>query len=99
MNDTLKQEYKDLIIKAIDYHFPTAKIILFGSRARGTHDSGSDVDLALDIGKSIKLHEMSRTRKTLENIPLALEIDIVDMHNIPDELKDIINKEGIVWRN
>ena len=42
---------------------------------------------------------MSRTRKTLENIPLALEIDIVDMHNIPDELKDIINKEGIVWRN
>jgi len=99
MNDNLKQAYKDLILKAIDYHFPTAKIILFGSRARGTNRPGSDVDLALDIGEPIKLHEMSRTRKTLENIPLALEIDIVDMHNIPDELKEIIVKEGIVWKN
>jgi predicted nucleotidyltransferase len=98
-NDNLGQEYKDLILKAIQYHFPIAKVILFGSRARGTNRPGSDVDLALDIGEVIPLREMARTRVTLENIPLALNIDIVDMHNIPSELKEIIVREGVVWKS
>ena len=97
--DNLKQEYKDLILKAIAYHFPEVKVILFGSRARGTNKPGSDVDLALDLGEPIKLREMSRTRKTLENLPLALDIDIVDMHNIPDELRQVILHEGITWKD
>lgn len=98
-NDNLTKEYKDLILKAINYHFENAKVILFGSRARGTNRPGSDIDLAIDIGMPIKLHDMSRARKTLENIPLALDIDIVDMHNIPNELKQIILTEGIVWKD
>lgn len=69
-NDNLKQEYKDLILKAITYHFPDVKIILFGSRARGTNRPGSDVDLALDTGKIIKLHELSRERLKLDLIQL-----------------------------
>lgn len=76
-----------------------AKVILFGSRARGNNKAGSDVDLAIDIGMPIKLHEMARTRKTLENLPLSLDIDIVDMHNIPNELKQIILSEGIIWKD
>ena len=98
-NNNITQAYKDLILKAINYHFTNAKVILFGSRARGTNQPGSDIDLAIDIGAPIKLYEMSRTRKTLENIPLALNIDIVDMHNIPDELRQIIIKEGIIWKD
>ena len=98
-NDNLTQEYKNLILKAIEYHFPKATVILFGSRARGTNSPGSDVDLALDSREIIKFSEMARARVTLENIPLALKIDIVDMHNIPDELKQIIAREGIVWKN
>ena len=98
-NDNLKQEYKNLILKAIAYHFPEAKVIIFGSRARGTNRPGSDVDLAIDIGAPIKLSEMARTRVTLTNLPIALEMDIVDMHNIPDELKQIILREGIVWKS
>ena len=75
--DGLKLEYKKLILKAIDYHFPQARVVLFGSRARGS----------------------ARIRVTLENLPLALDIDVVDMHNIPTELKNLILKEGIVWKN
>lgn len=98
-NDNLTQEYKNWILKAVAYHFPEAKVILFGSRARGTNRPGSDVDLAIDTGSPIQLSEMARTRVTLENLPLALEFDIVDMHNIPEELKEIIAREGVVWKN
>ncbi len=98
-NDNVKQEYKNLILKAIAYHYPDSKVILFGSRARGTHKPGSDIDVAIDTGEPIKLREMSRMRVTLENLPISLEIDIVDMHNISDEFKQIIANEGIVWKN
>ena len=98
-NDNLTPEYKGWILKAIDYHFPHAKVILFGSRARGTNGPGADVDLALDIGKIIEFGELARARVTLANLPIALEFDIVDMYNIPDELKQNILREGIVWKN
>lgn len=99
MSDIIKQEYKSAILKAIAYHFPEAKVMLFGSRARGTHKAGSDIDLALDIGQPIKLHNMARIRVTLENLPIALGMDIVDMHNIPAELKQRILDEGIAWKD
>jgi predicted nucleotidyltransferase len=73
--------------------------MLFGSRARGTNAPGGDIDVAIDIGQPIKLREMTRIRATLENLPISLEIDIVDMHNIPDELKAIIMAEGVVWKD
>ncbi|MCX5925427.1 MAG: nucleotidyltransferase domain-containing protein [Candidatus Dependentiae bacterium] len=98
-HDNLTQEYKDWLLKAVAYHFPTAKVILFGSRARGTNSPGSDIDLALDTGEPIQLSEMARARITLENVPIALAVDIVDMHNIPEELKAIILKEGVVWKD
>lgn len=99
IKDGLKPEYKKLILKAIEYHFPQARVVLFGSRARGSHKPGSDIDVAIDIGEPVLLSEMARIRVTLENIPLALDIDVVDMHNIPTELKNLILKEGVVWKN
>lgn len=96
--DTINPEYKKALLKAIAYHFPEARVILFGSRARGSHTPGSDIDLALDIGTPIKLREMARTRVTLENLPISLEIDIVDLQNIPAEMRAIIAREGIVWK-
>jgi predicted nucleotidyltransferase len=98
MADKLDVEYKEMLLKAMEYHFPGAKVILFGSRARGTHKPASDIDLAVDTGKPVKLREVARARVTLEHLPIPLKIDIVDMHNIPVELKDVITREGVVWK-
>lgn len=98
--EPLEPRYKNEILRALDYHFPQPKkIILFGSRAQGTHKPGSDIDIAIDIGEPIKLHEMARARITLENLYIPFEVDIVDMHGIPEELKEVILKEGIVWKS
>jgi predicted nucleotidyltransferase len=99
MNNNIAPQYKELILKAIAYHYPEAKVILFGSRARGTHRQGSDIDLALNIGEPIKLREMARIRVTLANLPIPLEMDIVDMHNIPIAFKEKIVDEGQVWKD
>ena len=96
----LDPKYKNEIIRALDYHFPQQKkIILFGSRAEGTQKQGSDIDIAIDIGEPLKLRDLARARITLENLPIPFEIDIVDMHSIPEELKKMIIEKGIVWKN
>lgn len=99
MTKTNASYIQELIVKAVTYHFSQARIILFGSRARGTNKPGSDVDIAIDIGEPIKLRDMARMRVTMENLPLPLNVDIVDMHNIPVELRDVILKEGVEWKH
>lgn len=98
MAEQIKPEYKKEIIHAVEYHFPHAKIILFGSRARGTAQSGADVDIAIDTGAAIHPRELVRMKATFENLNTPLMVDIVDLHSITPELKQLILKEGIVWK-
>ena len=96
----LSLRYKQLILEAMLYHFPRARVILFGSRARGDNKDVSDVDLAIDNeGKVIAFSEMSRARVTLEHLPIALTVDLVDFNLIPQLLKEEITREGKVWKS
>lgn len=97
--EILNPEYKDAVIKAVEYHFPQAKIILFGSRAKGTNKPGADIDVAIDIGRPLKLRELSRMKATFENLPIPLEVDLVDLYDVAEELKNAIIKEGIIWKS
>lgn len=68
------------------------KIILFGSRARGTHYDRSDVDLAV-VGGDFDgflsdIHEMAYS---------LLSFDIVKYDDrITEELKEELRKDGVV---
>lgn len=98
MNDPLKDK-KDTIIRLLDALFPGVKIYLFGSRARGTHRETSDIDLAIDAGRKLTIHEIAQARNVLDTFPMGQTIDVVDMRSIPDYLKEIVLTEGIVWKN
>ncbi len=54
---------KDKIIKVIEIFYPNAKIYLFGSRARGTNEEQSDIDIAIDAGLPIP---MAKKRSNLK---------------------------------
>lgn len=99
MPENINPKYKELILRAMEYHFPGAAVYLFGSRARGDNKEGADIDIAVDGDKELDLHEISRARVTLNNLPFALKVDLVDMNDIPQELKELILKEGIKWKN
>lgn len=98
MREQINPDYKYQILRALEYHFPGAKVILFGSRARGSHKEGADVDIAVDAGTPIILREMGRARNTLENLFIPLTVDLVDMNNINERLKQEILKDGVVWK-
>lgn len=68
------------------------KIILFGSRARGTHTERSDVDIAVYGGDFDPFYWDIK-----ENVHSLLMFDVVEADgHISEELKNEIKKGGIV---
>lgn len=79
-------------ILTIVNEYPIKKIILFGSRAAGTNDENSDVDLIMEFFQPISLLTLSAIRLKLEEI-LNLEVDII--HG-PVEKTDLIEVGKVV---
>lgn len=90
--------YKEIIVPIVVKHLPNAKIILYGSRARGDAREGSDIDVALDMGHKIDTLIMSNIIGDLEESRLPICFDIVDFHNISESMQQRILKDGIIWK-
>ncbi|MBR3731966.1 MAG: nucleotidyltransferase domain-containing protein [Spirochaetales bacterium] len=68
------------------------KVILFGSRARGTNRERSDIDIAVSGGDFINFYYDIE-----EKVWTLLMFDIVNLDKpISDELKYEIEKDGVV---
>lgn len=84
-----------LIRGVLARHFRIGKAILFGSRAKGTSVSSSDVDLALEgIDDPLQVEGIARE---LDDLPLPYRFDVkalVSIEHIP--LREHIERVGIV---
>lgn len=68
------------------------KVILFGSRARGTNRERSDIDLAIQGGDTVKF-----TTSIEDEVSTLLIFDIVDLDKpVQAELIEEIKKDSIV---
>ena len=68
------------------------KIILFGSRARGTHSERSDIDIAVSGGDVSGFYWAMN-----ENVWSLLSFDIVELDKgITGELKNEIERDGMI---
>lgn len=94
----MPETYKQQSIKAIEYHYPHAKIYLFGSWATGKNKEYSDIDLAIDVGEKIDITEMGRMQTTIEKLPIANKVDLVDLNRIDADFKNRISQEMIPWK-
>lgn len=78
-----------------DYSKYIKKAVLYGSRARGDYNPGSDIDIAISFwGNSNKIYEI---RDKLLEQNFIYTFDIIDYDDISNEkLKENIDSEGIV---
>lgn len=68
------------------------KVILFGSRARGTHTERSDIDIAVNGGDFDSFYWEIK-----EHIHSLLTFDIVELDSgVSDKLKREIERDGII---
>jgi predicted nucleotidyltransferase len=72
------------------------KLILFGSRAKGTYNEGSDIDLAIS-GKDLKLNDIIDALIEMEELLLPNKFDLIIYESIEDQsLKEHIDRIGVV---
>jgi len=92
------EKYKKLIIPIIVRYLPNAKIIIYGSRARKDDREGSDIDIALDMGKTIEDASLAAIINDLEESDLPIHFDVVDFHKVSERMQKEILKDGVVWQ-
>jgi len=96
---SIDERTKQIIVAVISAIIPNAKIILFGSRARGDFSPRADIDIAIDAAKPVDIRLIGEARDMLNASNINLGIDIVDVHATSQSMAENIKKEGIVWKN
>ena len=89
--------YQDLIIEVFAHAVPAKKfeVFLFGSRARGEEENGSDADLAI-AGEQIDRSDLSLIREQWEYSTIPMMLDLVDLKDINSALYEQIEREKIL---
>lgn len=82
------------LIKAL---LPEVTVILYGSRARGTHSDSSDVDIAVESKTPLTRVDVGEVRDVLNATNIPHKFDVVDLNRVSPDMKTIIKKEGIEW--
>ncbi len=65
-------------------HPKIKKVILYGSRAKGTYHPGSDIDLTM-LGESLTTRDLLRIENELDNLLLPYKIDLSLLHHIHEQ--------------
>ena len=89
--------YKVQMIDVFASAVPAKKfeVYLFGSRARGDEEEGSDADLAIS-GEGIDRFDLSLIREQWEYSTIPVMLDLVDLKDINSALYEQVEKEKIL---
>ena len=74
------------------------RLILFGSRARGTHSERSDIDIAAKFHSARQLDNFKEKIDDLKRIPSLLIIDVINLNSdmLSPALIEDIEKDGVI---
>ncbi|MBS1514915.1 MAG: nucleotidyltransferase domain-containing protein [Bacteroidetes bacterium] len=89
----LKPKHIDAIVKIFSGNPNISEAVLFGSRAKGNHKAGSDIDIALK-GK-INLKDVLFLHRLIDELNLPYKFDLIIFSQIKEPaLIDHINRVG-----
>ena len=82
-------------IRAVFVRYPQVeRAVLYGSRAKGSHKNGSDIDLTLCGGTDLTLDTLYRIADDLDDLLLPYTLDLSSFHHISDP--DVLGHIGRV---
>jgi predicted nucleotidyltransferase len=79
------------LTKMIAAHAGVKRVILFGSRARGTASPRSDIDLAIEVEESVNWDDLWLK---VDDYPTLLHVDLVPMHQITGVFQERVKRDG-----
>ena len=74
------------------------RVVIYGSRAKGVHRNGSDIDLTLHGGPDLTLTMLLRIMQDLDDLLLPYTIDLSVFRDIKDtDVLDHIRRVGVTF--
>ena len=93
----LKQDIIDLIINVFRNEPKIKKVIIFGSRAQGTHKHSSDIDFAI-YGTNIDFSVIRHIYAELDELPTPYTFDVLAYDAIENKkLRENIDNLGRIF--
>ncbi|MEI7580209.1 MAG: nucleotidyltransferase domain-containing protein [bacterium] len=91
--------YKEQLVALILKRIPSARIYLFGSRARKTYKEGADIDVAIFVGEKIPRSVIYALYDDISEARIPVEVDLVDLFEASPRLLDEVKRDGVEWTN
>jgi hypothetical protein len=74
-----------------------ADVYLFGSWARGTQRSTSDIDVAIESAEPLPRALLASLREAFEESTIPNRVEVVDLAETDAAFRDSVRREGILW--
>lgn len=92
----LKEEQLDMLCNVFANNPRIEKVILYGSRAKGTYKPFSDVDITL-VGNELSMNDLLDTTNAIDDLLLPYMFDVSLYQNLKSpELLDHISRRGVI---
>ena len=88
------EDIKSKVVPLCD-RYPVERLGLFGSYARGEADEESDIDLVVEMNKSVSMLQFLKLEADLE-LTLGKEIDLTESNSLINEARENMGKEIVV---
>ena len=75
----------------------SARVLLFGFRARGDSSIWSDIDVAVQTNPLLPADSLSALREALEESNCLLNGEVVDVQDADAALRESIDRVGVEW--
>ncbi|MBZ0200636.1 MAG: nucleotidyltransferase domain-containing protein [Ignavibacteriaceae bacterium] len=93
----LSEETINKINTVFNEYSSVEKVIIYGSRVKGTNKNGSDIDLTL-YGTNLSLHVQQKIEIELDDLMLPYKIDLSIYTKIKNyDLKEHIDRIGKIF--
>lgn len=87
----LTAEQRQIVAAILRRHLPAGtKIGVFGSRAANRAKLYSDLDLAIDAGRTLSLDETGALREAFSQSDLPWKVDLVDWRDISGAFREVV---------
>lgn len=92
----VKEEYWQMLSEVFAQRPQIEKVILYGSRVKGTYKQFSDIDITL-VGENITHRDLLQIMNDIDDLLLPYMFDISIFHTLRnEELIEHINRRGAV---
>lgn len=92
----LRPDQLATVLAILSAKVPECEVWAFGSRAKWTAKDSSDLDIALVSAERIPMSVLGRLRQAFADSYLPMSVDVVDLHRVSDEFRQIIERQKVV---